>query len=63
MLVKEAFPRGCWCTGKVVSLVQRQDGCLWSARVSLPSGLLIGCPFNLLFSIEVSGNSRSDDRS
>ena len=61
VLVKEAIPRGRLRIRKVVSLVQSQDGCLWAANVSLPSWHLIGRPSNLLFPIEVSGNSRSDE--
>ena len=43
---------------KVVNLVQSRDGYVRSAKVSMPSGRIIGRPINLLFPIEVSENSK-----
>ena len=51
VLVKDDLPRGCWRIGKVVNLVQSRDGHVRSAKVSMPSGRIIGRPINLLFSI------------
>ena len=42
----------------MVNLVQSRDGYVRSAKVSMPSGRIIGRPINLLFPIEVSENSK-----
>ena len=38
----------------MINLVQSPDGCFRSAKLSLPSGRIIGRPLNLLFPVEVS---------
>ena len=58
VLVKDDLPRGCWRIGKVVNFVQSRDGYVRSAKVSMPSGRIIGRPINLLFPIEVSESSK-----
>ena len=57
VLVKEDIPRGSWRLGKVIRLVSSRDGCIRSAKLSLPSGRIIGRPLNLLYPVEVSGES------
>ena len=58
VLVKDDLPLDCWRLGKVINLVQSRDGCFRSAKVSLPSGRIIGRPLNLLFPIEVSKSAK-----
>ena len=56
VLVKDDIPRGCWKLAKVVSLVSSRDGEMRSAKVQLPSGRVIGRPFNLLYPLEITEN-------
>ena len=60
VIIKEDLPRGMWKMGRIVKLIQSNDGQLRSAKVKLANGNIIGRPLNLLYPLEVDGDSNDD---
>jgi hypothetical protein len=52
--IKDTVPRGSWKVGRIVQLVTSRDGNIRSAKIILPSKIVIGRPLNLLYPLETS---------
>jgi hypothetical protein len=61
VLVKDNIPRANWKIGKITKLLTSSDGLVRYAKVTLPSGKILGRPLCLLYPIETSRNCDSSD--
>ena len=60
VLVKDNLPRGCWKIGRIVESTVSRDGNIRSVKVRLPSGRVIGRPLNLIYPVECSVKSGTE---
>ncbi|XP_053381697.1 uncharacterized protein LOC128549195 [Mercenaria mercenaria] len=61
VLIKDDLPRGQWKLARIKELGLSSDGEIRSAKVTTASGKVFQRPLNLLFPIETSGETVTDD--
>ncbi|XP_062582984.1 uncharacterized protein LOC134244753 [Saccostrea cucullata] len=62
VLVKDELPRGTWKVGRLCELTVSRDGQIRSGKVLLPNKKTLNRPLNLLYPIECSKETESNDR-
>ena len=54
MLLKENLSRGAWRLGKIIKLIESEDGQIRVATLLLPTRNTVNRPINLLYPLEIT---------
>ena len=54
MHIKENLPRGAWKLGKIIKLIESEDGEIRAATLLLPTRSTVNRPINLLYPLETA---------